>query len=243
MTSLMNACKKVKFILQDFFGDQESGLSTLEWILLVAAVGGLATIGIIVVRGSLSDSDDRVQSNAELTGVEGEIRTLQGGLDNIMQGIVQSGRGIKVNDAFRLKVCASPDAIPDKIPGTTPGTTVTLHRTLLGARDEMKELQSGYVGAFEFVPVRVATSDEPEFTDDLHQYIALSGSYQISWCRARSLATGQCGSIASEEPTDASVNTGYLDRSNMRVRGGSGTEFAPIPSIYRSSQDVCKGRV
>lgn len=36
----------------------EKGLSTLEWMLIVAAVGGLATLGVLVVRSSLGSTDD-----------------------------------------------------------------------------------------------------------------------------------------------------------------------------------------
>ena len=36
----------------------EKGLSTLEWMLIVAAVGGLATLGVLIVRSSLGSTDD-----------------------------------------------------------------------------------------------------------------------------------------------------------------------------------------
>ena len=36
----------------------ERGLSTLEWLLIVAAVGGLATLGVLIVRSSLGSTDD-----------------------------------------------------------------------------------------------------------------------------------------------------------------------------------------
>ncbi len=39
-------------------GKDERGLSTLEWMLLVAAVGGLATLGVLIVRSSLGSTDD-----------------------------------------------------------------------------------------------------------------------------------------------------------------------------------------
>ncbi len=39
-------------------GKDERGLSTLEWMLLVAAVGGLATLGVLIVRSSLGGTDD-----------------------------------------------------------------------------------------------------------------------------------------------------------------------------------------
>ena len=39
-------------------GEDEKGLSTLEWMLIVAAVGGLATLGVLIVRSSLGSTDD-----------------------------------------------------------------------------------------------------------------------------------------------------------------------------------------
>ena len=50
----------------------EGGLGTLEWILIVAAVGGLATLGVLIARGaadeagsSVDESIDRLTSVAE----------------------------------------------------------------------------------------------------------------------------------------------------------------------------------
>lgn len=42
----------------------ERGLSTLEWILLVAAVGGLATAGVIIVRNAVGGAGDQVDDTA-----------------------------------------------------------------------------------------------------------------------------------------------------------------------------------
>ena len=44
----------------------ETGLSTLEWILLVAAVGGLATAGVIIVRNAVGGAGDQVDDTARL---------------------------------------------------------------------------------------------------------------------------------------------------------------------------------
>ena len=43
---------------------EEKGLSTLEWILLVAAVGGLATAGVIIVRNAVGGAGDQVDDTA-----------------------------------------------------------------------------------------------------------------------------------------------------------------------------------
>lgn len=59
----------------------EHGLSTLEWILIVAAVGGLATLGIFVVRNAAGETKstiqegsevDRLKADAEAAAVTGE---------------------------------------------------------------------------------------------------------------------------------------------------------------------------
>ncbi len=44
--------------------NDERGLSTLEWILLVAAVGGLATAGVIIVRNAVGGAGDQVDDEA-----------------------------------------------------------------------------------------------------------------------------------------------------------------------------------
>ena len=36
----------------------ERGISTLEWILLVAAVGGIATLGVLLVRGANNEASE-----------------------------------------------------------------------------------------------------------------------------------------------------------------------------------------
>ena len=53
---------------QPFAGD-ERGLSTLEWILIVAAVGGLATMGIFIVRNATDASSDQVDGETDQTMV------------------------------------------------------------------------------------------------------------------------------------------------------------------------------
>ncbi len=50
----------------------QRGLSTLEWILLVAAVGGLATLGIVVVRGAATSAGDDVSADTDRLIAEAE---------------------------------------------------------------------------------------------------------------------------------------------------------------------------
>ena len=63
------------------FAGDEYGLSTLEWILIVAAVGGLATLGIFVVREAAGETKqtiqegnevDRLKADAEAAALAGE---------------------------------------------------------------------------------------------------------------------------------------------------------------------------
>ncbi len=62
----------------------ERGLSTLEWILLVAAVGGLATAGVIIVRNAVGGAGDQVDDDARTErlaqrDVNTTLRTTRGG--------------------------------------------------------------------------------------------------------------------------------------------------------------------
>ncbi len=53
-------------------GLDEKGLSTLEWILLVAAVGGLATAGVIIVRNAVGSAGDDVEGGERLEAIAQE---------------------------------------------------------------------------------------------------------------------------------------------------------------------------
>ena len=54
----------------------ESGLTTLEWLLIVAAVAGLAALAVVLVQNVVSDTAEQIGSNsarmtsAELTAVD-----------------------------------------------------------------------------------------------------------------------------------------------------------------------------
>lgn len=43
----------------------ESGLGTLEWILIVAAVGGLATLGVLIARGATDQAGESVDESMD----------------------------------------------------------------------------------------------------------------------------------------------------------------------------------
>ena len=59
----------------------ERGLTTLEWLLLVAAVGGLATIGIVVVRGAAGETKNEISE-----GTEAERLQVQANSDAVVGG-------------------------------------------------------------------------------------------------------------------------------------------------------------
>ncbi len=61
----------------------ERGLTTLEWLLLVAAVGGLATIGIVVVRGAAGDTRNEVSEGTEVNRLQAQANSdaVDGGAD------------------------------------------------------------------------------------------------------------------------------------------------------------------
>lgn len=61
----------------------ERGLTTLEWLLLVAAVGGLATIGIVVVRGAAGDTRNEVSEGNEVNRLQAQANSdaVDGGAD------------------------------------------------------------------------------------------------------------------------------------------------------------------
>ena len=54
----------------------DSGLTTLEWLLIVAAVAGLAALAVVLVQNVVSDTAEQIGSNsarmtsAELTAVD-----------------------------------------------------------------------------------------------------------------------------------------------------------------------------
>ncbi len=76
----------------------ERGLSTLEWILLVAAVGGLATAGVIIVRNAVGGAGDQVDDTARLE------RIAQTDVNRVMTQRPNGGReGVPHEDTVRIR--------------------------------------------------------------------------------------------------------------------------------------------
>ena len=74
----------------------ECGFSTLEWILVVAAVSGLATLGIIIIQRSLSSSGrpfEEGQNDLELIAQEDANQANSDLACNVDQGELQKWAG------------------------------------------------------------------------------------------------------------------------------------------------------
>ena len=75
----------------------EKGLSTLEWILLVAAVGGLATAGVIIVRNAVGGAGDQVDDNARTERLA--QRDVNTAMRTLNTGTIVSGSDNAAKDA------------------------------------------------------------------------------------------------------------------------------------------------
>ena len=212
----------------------EVGISTLEWILIVAAVGALATIGIIVVRGAVTDSDDRAQSGVELTGEDGQLLTIQNRVNQIFASMPPPNATYDFGPATipaMSGLCENPSDFSP--PLTFPGKSATFDEEVLGAgvllstsdaipgRTERLDnsanvlYEMGRVHAdwsstytFRFIPTSElsGTFGGEDISD---QVASLNAGY---WCRVRSQTSGNCGKIIKEvakvDPVDADFVNG-----------------------------------
>ena len=226
----------------------EVGISTLEWILIVAAVGALATIGIIVVRGAVGDSDDRAQSGVELTGEDGQLLTIQNRVNQIFASMPAP------TSTYPFGVATPADLMPE---------------TLTSAMSDLCENPSDFTHPVSFtgkpanfdtevlgVSTLLATSDVPGRTGRLDnsanvlyemgrvhadwsstytfhfiptgQFSASFNSEAVSaqvlslkagfWCRVRSQTSGNCGKIVKEVAKVDPVDADF-------VNGGHGNRL------------------
>lgn len=213
----------------------EGGISTLEWILIVAAVGALATIGIIVVRGAVGDSDERAQSGVELTGEDGQLLTIQNRVNQIFASMPPPDGTYSFGPATISKMsglCENPSGFT--IPSTTfAGQPTNFNEEVLGVSTmgtsdvagrsgrldnsanvlyEMGRVHADWSSTytFTFVPrSQLAGSFGGEDIDD--QVDSLNAGY---WCRVRSQTSGNCGKIIKEvakvDPVDADFVNGAV---------------------------------
>jgi len=207
----------------------ERGLSTLEWILLVAAVGGLATIGVIVVRGAADDTADRTQSHAELAGEGRALKTLQGKVTNIMIKLRSIGR--EGTDQDRFNVCLG------DLNATNWSTNSGDQQLQL--INHMHPLQQNHSELYSFHPVSVDLDTAKKFP------ISNKADTTLVWCRVRYRVSGVCASIADETPVSDPPNNGYRDTNMYRIYGGHFNKDATPDAShnYPLSHTFCKGRV
>ena len=203
----------------------EGGLSTLEWILLVAAVGGLATIGVLVVRGAVGETEDRTQANAELAGESGALQVLQGKVNQVMA----RSRGIrsKGTDEDRFNVCLGNIKDGDGTHSEQAGVFKAYMRPLQAAHSEL----------YSFHPVSVALDTAQKFP------MLQQGDLKFVWCRVRSKVSGVCASIADETSVSNPPNTGYRDINLIRTGNFSRATAPTLAHNYPLSNTFCNGRV
>ena len=194
---------------------------------MVAAVGGLATIGVLVVRGAVDETDDRAQSQAELAGEAGALRVLQGRVNEIMAGArTISDFG---TDLERFNACLGR---ADLITHARQQEVVQL---MVPLREKHSELYS-----FHPVSIDWDTASKPELR------IAYRSDIKVVWCRVRHKPTGVCASIADETPVSDPPNDGYRDTNKYRVIGrfNNGQGIPPKDThSFPLSNTFCKGRV
>lgn len=214
----------------------EDGISTLEWILIVAAVGALATIGIIVVRGAVGDSDERAQSGVELTGEDGQLLTIQNRVNQIFASMPPPGGSYPFGPATipaMSALCENPsDFTPS--PTTFAGQPANFDEEVLGVSALMGTSDvSGRSGRLDnsanvlYEMGRVHADWSSTYTFTFVPKTQLGGSFdgvtittQVAslnagyWCRVRSQTSGNCGKIIKEvakvDPVDADFVNGSV---------------------------------
>ncbi len=194
---------------------------------MVAAVGGLATIGVIVVRGAVDETDDRAQSQAELAGEAGALRVLQGRVNEIMAGArTTSDFG---TDLERFNACLGRANLI-----TSPSWQEVV-QLMVPLREKHSELYSLHPVSIDW-----DTASKPELR------IAYRSDIKVVWCRVRHKGSGVCASIADETPVSNPPNDGYRDTNKYRVTGRFHNSLGVPPNDTHSfplSNTFCKGRV
>ena len=119
-----------KVLCPHSFKRDEVGLSTLEWILLVAAVGGLATMGVFLVRNATDATSEQVDGETDqaLTASQAEAEAdvkkiwIEHNLDpnsfQTITGYCNPIKGIMQSRYF--------NSAGDYLGQNRPGTTMTL---------------------------------------------------------------------------------------------------------------------
>ncbi len=207
------------------FKRDERGLSTLEWILLVAAVAGLATIGTLVVRGAVTGSEERTASNAELSGDDGQLRTLQNQVDQIFANMPSPGRtpnpnppppDIWVPSSASQKrgmglLCENPR---DFVYDDSWGLPDSFRTDVIGEADERSDNSANIL----YEMIRTHSDWSATYSFHFIESAQLSSEQldvlklnQDFWCRVKNLSTGHCGTVVLEEPKENPVRTDFVD--------------------------------
>ena len=200
----------------------EAGLSTLEWILLVAAVGGLALVGMLIAGGAVEEAGDR----AEASGEGGSLKAVQNLADQVMADL-----GFWHYRTGSSSLCDPPLEADGGIDLSVFWSNFRFVRAAEGMAVLNKEW--GETLSFHYVALTTEPSNTNIVSDaELRAagLVSRGGSgVQRMWCRARSLITGKCGSIALEEPVEAEADdgSGYNDPSDAATQ----------------SRNICQGRV
>ncbi len=206
----------------------ELGLSTLEWILLVAAVAGLATIGTLVVRGAVTGSEERTASNAELSGDDGQLRTLQNQVNQIFANMPPPSSSSSWGAATELtgmgRLCENPRGFV--YDNSWTGLPSNFQTGVIGGRDERLDNSAnvlhemitihadwGATYSFHFLSESQLTGDHEAKNESTA--LSLSAGF---WCRVKSSDTGNCGNVLWEVPKE---NPGDSDFVDVEINGAT----------------------
>ncbi len=82
MTSSPSRCERLKRAvsprLPERYRRDDSGLTTLEWLLIVAAVAGLAALAVVLVTNVVRDTSDQIAGrSARLTAAEVSAQSIE----------------------------------------------------------------------------------------------------------------------------------------------------------------------
>ncbi len=132
MTSVVSRVRSARFHLEalNSRGDasSERGISTLEWILLVAAVGGIATLGILIVRRGYGEAGEQVdgeEAAGQLLAIATEDARRDGRNRATCSVEPPRGRLQQWSGIFTFKYTPAS--------GGDPATCVPVHTNALGA--------------------------------------------------------------------------------------------------------------
>ena len=207
------------------FKRDERGLSTMEWILLVAAVAGLATIGTLVVRGAVTGSEERTASNAVLSGDDGQLLTLQNRVNQIFSNMPPPGRTpnpnpppdwIMVHATASQKrgmglLCENPR---DFVYDDSWGLPDSFRTDVIGDANERSDNSANVL--YEMIQVHADWGATYSFHFIEPWQLGSEGQdvlrlNQDFWCRVKNLSTGHCGAVLQEEPKDNPVKADFVD--------------------------------